>query len=221
MSGGDRLCVTAMWETAGCPPPDFVPRKRGETPKAAKLPERFDGVCAVTGASGPVWAAAGVVSDNFGDWDRCPYRHCLPTGFSDPVAWAFRNPAFVWQAHVLDPTGLRQVGPPDLYATLSGPIGADRAVILPISGKKHVAPFAVWGAVNTDNDTVTWRGSDVVRLATVARLRALGFGEQERRVGLVVDGNALQYGRGVWLRRGWPDLWQQLVTTLPRLKEMS
>jgi phosphoadenosine phosphosulfate reductase len=54
-----------------------------------------------------------------------------------------------------------------------------------------------------------------------AKLSAVGAPPSEQRVGLVVDGNALQFGRAVWLRQGWPDLWQRLVTELPRLKEMS
>lgn len=53
------------------------------------------------------------------------------------------------------------------------------------------------------------------------RLRQLGADERSLRVGLLVDGNALEFGRLVWLRRGWPELYQRLVEVLPRMGEWS
>jgi phosphoadenosine phosphosulfate reductase len=53
------------------------------------------------------------------------------------------------------------------------------------------------------------------------RLRALGADERSLRVGPMVDANALEYGRLVWLRRGWPEPYQQLAQALPRMVEWS
>ncbi len=51
------------------------------------------------------------------------------------------------------------------------------------------------------------------------RLRDLGAPPWAQRVGLLVDGNAAEYGRYTWLRLGWPELWADLVEALPRLGE--
>lgn len=51
------------------------------------------------------------------------------------------------------------------------------------------------------------------------RLRGLGAPLHAQRVGLVVDGNAAEYGRYTWLRAGWPELWEELCEALPRLEE--
>ena len=49
----------------------------------------------------------------------------------------------------------------------------------------------------------------------------LGAPPDAQRVSLLVDGSALATGRAVWLRRGWPQLWGQLVEVLPRLQEFA
>lgn len=35
----------------------------------------------------------------------------------------------------------------------------------------------------------------------------------------MVDGTRLEEGRITWLRRGWPALFEELATVLPRLRE--
>ena len=51
------------------------------------------------------------------------------------------------------------------------------------------------------------------------RLRELGAPAFLQRISPVVDANSLGYGRIVWLRHGWPDLYVSLVNALPRLAE--
>lgn len=51
------------------------------------------------------------------------------------------------------------------------------------------------------------------------RLRAAGATGKDLRVGLALDGNNLQYGRVTWLRRCYPDLYQQIEARLPRVRE--
>lgn len=51
------------------------------------------------------------------------------------------------------------------------------------------------------------------------RLRALGAPARALRVSHLVDGQGLQLGRLTWLRRGWPALYQDLQSVLPRMDE--
>ncbi|MDN5780164.1 MAG: phosphoadenosine phosphosulfate reductase family protein [Humibacillus sp.] len=51
------------------------------------------------------------------------------------------------------------------------------------------------------------------------KLRRLGAPEHFLRVSHMVDGTRLEEGRITWLRRGWPALFEELATVLPRLRE--
>jgi phosphoadenosine phosphosulfate reductase len=51
------------------------------------------------------------------------------------------------------------------------------------------------------------------------RLRALGAPEHFLRVSHMLDGNRLEAGRVTWLRRGWPDIFEDLTAVLPRIRE--
>lgn len=51
------------------------------------------------------------------------------------------------------------------------------------------------------------------------RLRAIGAPPHFQRVSHVLDGTRLQHGRVTFLRRGWPDLFEDLAQVLPRLRE--
>jgi phosphoadenosine phosphosulfate reductase len=51
------------------------------------------------------------------------------------------------------------------------------------------------------------------------KLRLLGAPEHFLRVSHMLDGSRLEEGRVTWLRRGWPDLFEELATHLPRLRE--
>ncbi len=51
------------------------------------------------------------------------------------------------------------------------------------------------------------------------KLRRLGAPEHFLRVSHMLDGNRLEDGRITWLRRGWPDLFEDLARVLPRLRE--
>lgn len=51
------------------------------------------------------------------------------------------------------------------------------------------------------------------------KLRRLGAPEQALRVALMVDANQLTDGRITWLRRGWPEIFDELAAVLPRLRE--
>jgi len=52
-----------------------------------------------------------------------------------------------------------------------------------------------------------------------AKLRRLGAPEHFLRVSHMLDGSRLETGRVTWLRRGWPDIFEDLAQILPRLRE--
>jgi phosphoadenosine phosphosulfate reductase len=52
-----------------------------------------------------------------------------------------------------------------------------------------------------------------------AKLRRLSAPESALRESAMIDGNGLELGRVTWLRRGWPDLFDELAQVLPRLRE--
>jgi phosphoadenosine phosphosulfate reductase len=51
------------------------------------------------------------------------------------------------------------------------------------------------------------------------KLRRFGAPESAQRVSAMIDANSLELGRGTWLRRGWPGLFEELARVLPRLRE--
>lgn len=52
-----------------------------------------------------------------------------------------------------------------------------------------------------------------------SKLRLLGVEEKGLRVGSIIDGSNLDFGRITWLKRGWPEIYDQLRIILPRLDE--
>lgn len=76
----------------------------------------------------------------------------------------------------------------------------------------------------------SWRDLDVTSYLAAhdidenpayARLRAAGATGKDLRVGLALDGNNLNFGRVIWLRRCYPDLYRRIEARLPRLREWS
>lgn len=51
------------------------------------------------------------------------------------------------------------------------------------------------------------------------KLRRLGAPEESLRISAMVDANRLTEGRITWLRRGWPQIFDELAAVLPRLRE--
>lgn len=52
-----------------------------------------------------------------------------------------------------------------------------------------------------------------------AKLRRLGAPNHFLRISHMLDGARLEHGRVTWLRRGWPELFEELCQYLPRLRE--
>lgn len=52
-----------------------------------------------------------------------------------------------------------------------------------------------------------------------AKLRRLGAPEHFLRIAHMLDAQRLEQGRVTWLRRGWPDLFEDIARVLPRIRE--
>lgn len=52
-----------------------------------------------------------------------------------------------------------------------------------------------------------------------AKMRELGVDEKGLRVGSIVDGGSLDFGRITWLKRGWPEIYDKMRIALPRIEE--
>ena len=51
------------------------------------------------------------------------------------------------------------------------------------------------------------------------RLRSMGVPQNDLRISHILDADHLDHGRAVWLKYGWPDLYERLRQLLPRLAE--
>lgn len=54
-----------------------------------------------------------------------------------------------------------------------------------------------------------------------AKMADVGVPEKERRVGSIFDGANIDNGRIGWLKRGWPEEYDKLRLSLPRIEEFS
>ena len=150
-----------VWEAEGRP---------GVT--AASTPSL--GLCAACGSTDMgVVSVTDVVSRNFTDWDRFPFDGglvCVACG------WAFRDAALRTTAQVVSPDGV-VTGWPAALSALSGPLGVDVSVVVPVGGRKHLLPFAGWRSVSTDWGLLPWDRAAVELLGAVKVLRATGMPE--------------------------------------------
>lgn len=101
-----------------------------------------------------------VVSDNFTDWDRCARDS---NGVCRACAWAFTTRDARTYATLVTDTGTARVVPfGELAGLLSRPVPF--ALTVPVTGRKHLLPFATWGVVTADHGSVPW-GHREARLA--------------------------------------------------------
>lgn len=124
--------------------------------------------------------AAGVLSSRFGSWDDIKpdegskRRHlCLPCG------WAYRDKSLQYHPTIIrqGATALNHPTGTELRRALSGPIAADVAIMLPVSGKKAVAPLAQWGQLTTDGGLVAWDRRRAQAVKRLMWLKGLGIPE--------------------------------------------
>jgi 3'-phosphoadenosine 5'-phosphosulfate sulfotransferase (PAPS reductase)/FAD synthetase len=117
-----------------------------------------------------------------------------------------------------DPTGwlygLRQDESPDRRKLLTSTRGAWRGA----SGHEVCAPLWQWSRL----DVLAYLHHRGVGPCPVYdRLEQLGCPDRDQRVGYMVGSGGAHSGRYVWLRRGWPDQFEQLAQQLPWLRDVS
>lgn len=66
-----------------------------------------------------------------------------------------------------------------LVSALSGPVGTDVAICVPLSGKKVVLPTAQWGKVASDARVISWTPRHLRQLRAAVALREMGVGEPD------------------------------------------
>lgn len=169
--------VTALWEAAGRPPPNW----QGKARSVRTVPEPRWGVCALTGQRGAVWDARHVISDQFTAYDRFRHRDTDPAGlaFGEPAAWAFRHRLAMQRPHVWHRDEMVEANPARLRDALADLVDTPNRVVVcvPQSRQKHLLPYAEPGLVRVDDVSLTWTVDDVKRLGVYGTLRAAGFGE--------------------------------------------
>jgi hypothetical protein len=125
---------------------------------------------------------AAVVSDNYADWERLAgHRGPGPLVWCPPCAWGHRHAPLRTRPHLIGPDTCRTLDPAGLFVALAAPLAAHQVVIVPQSRHKHLAPFARWGTVATDDLALAWTDQDSWCLAVTGWLRGLGFGEAALR----------------------------------------
>lgn len=184
---------------------------------AARKPElgktvRFRrGFCGRCQRDADVAEAVHVLSKRFGSWDDItPDRQSKRRYLCLPCGWAYRNKVLQFHPTILrqGDTAVRHPKGTELRAALSGPIPPDVAIMLPVSGKKAVAPLAQWGELTTDGGPTLW---DRRRAQAVKQLMWLkGIGVPEMRLTepappayVLNDSDPQQWDQ---VQRAWRDL---------------
>jgi phosphoadenosine phosphosulfate reductase len=84
------------------------------------------------------------------------------------------------------------------------------------NGNIVCAPCWSWSSNDVRSAIV---GASIPENPVYEKLARLGAPDRAQRVGLVVDGNNPDHGRYTYLKNGWPTLWAELTSVLPRLNE--
>jgi phosphoadenosine phosphosulfate reductase len=139
----------------------------------------------------------------------------------------------IWGVRAGESTGRRHLYTTALRRQISG--CADTTCCPAAAGTPTPAQRARHGGIVTRNDgtcaygpiwdwptSAVWEylaTHDIPAHPAYDTLRGLGAPEHALRISAVVTGALLDSGRITWLRRGWPQLYADLTTQLPRLAE--
>jgi phosphoadenosine phosphosulfate reductase len=122
-------------------------------------------------------------------------------------------------------TARKQFGPAELWGLRADESKARRALLSPgqgtytrRDGTHTYSPIWDWKDIHVNGYLAA---RNIPENPTYARLKQAGANTKDLRVGLAFDGNNLQFGRAIWLRRCYPDLYQTIAQRLPRIREWS
>lgn len=165
-----------------------------------------------------------------GTWNHRAREHPTPdlhqVLIANPSRQAHREhgPGELWGVRAAESKGRRTAYSKALSTVPTCPccrttldrLAAHGGVISRTDGTVAYGPIWDW------TDTEVWAHIAARRLPlnpVYQRLRQLGADEHALRISHVLDAGLLESGRIVWLKRGWPDLYERLRAALPRLSE--
>lgn len=125
------------------------------------------GRCRRCGSEDQVTPLSAVVSAKFTGFDQMR----AGDGLCAPCAWAFESKTRQLTM-AISPHQARVLDAPALFEVLLLPVRD--AVVVPITGRKHVLPYAQWGSARVDDANLAWTQADANRLRVVASLRSRG-----------------------------------------------
>lgn len=122
-------------------------------------------------------------------------------------------------------TARERYGRAEVWGLRAAESGARRALLTPGQGSytradATVVCSPVWAWRDIDV-TGYLSAHDIEENPAYGRLRAAGAAGKDLRVGLAVDGNSLNFGRVIWLRRCYPATYRLIEARLPRLREWA
>lgn len=149
-------------------------------------------------------------------------------------SWDWNTPAQAhpddnryWQHLMVGPASraMAEFGPNMLWGLRADESTGRRWNLAPRDGIRHrndltttLAPIWWW----TRRDCMAYHHAHHIEISPIyARLTELGVPTNDQRVDVIVASTGADRGRLAWLRRGWPDLFDQLATHLPRMREMT
>lgn len=126
------------------------------------------GTCCRCGQHSPLLPVAAVVSAKFTGYDTLGPGQ----GFCQVCAWSHSATARKFTMGI-NRTTARVLDAAALFDAL---LAHDHstAIVVPISGRKHVLPHAQWGTIRVDDINLAWRPPDTIRLQALADLRRRG-----------------------------------------------
>lgn len=124
--------------------------------------------------------ASKVLSSRFGSWDWItPDTESKRRFLCHPCAWSYRETRLRRYATLIRREGGAVHHPtgPELRQVLSGPLPPTVAILLPVAGKKAVAPMGAWGLIAADHGRMEWTRGLAKSLGRLMILKRLGASE--------------------------------------------
>lgn len=94
----------------------------------------------------------------------------------------------------------------------------NKGVTVYSDGRIGVSPVWNWSAMDIAAYCVA---NNIPQNPLYSRMEEVGVPVVDRRVGAIFDGGNIDNGRIAWLKRGWPEEYDKLRLSLPRLEEFS
>lgn len=125
------------------------------------------GICCLCGDTAELRQARAVVSARFTDYDLWGRGG----GLCPTCTWAYRHGSRQ-QPTLITITTAAMTTTSEIASLLQTGALTQAAVALPISGRKHVLPYAAWRTVRIDGLNLVWTDADAAVLRVFAELRS-------------------------------------------------